>query len=141
VTRITNDKSQLSEQRPEFRHTSAQINASIKYLSPLGLHGKLSHAERSASVAELSWGTVHVNGSEAIVDTESTVSFDVSLMGLEASSETLSTQAFSLTVFLLIFLILANESDINLISGEIECEPAIINGKPKKQCKKNNTHI
>ena len=34
-------------------------------------------------------GTAHVNGSEVIVDIESTVSFDVSLMGLEAFGETL----------------------------------------------------
>jgi len=110
-------------------HTSARINASIEYLSPFGLHGKLSQAERST--------TVHVDGSEVIVDIESTVSFDVSLMGLEASSETSesSTWAFPFAVFLLIFLILADESDRNWISGEIEREPVVINGKLKKQCK------
>ena len=118
-------------------HTSAQINASIEYLSPFGLRRKLSQAERSTSVAELSQGTVHVNGSEVIVDIESIVSFDVSLMGLEASGETseLSTRAFPFAVFLLIFLIFADESDRNWISGEIEREPVVINSKLKKQHK------
>ena len=104
-----------TERRPEFEHASARINASIEYLSPFSLRGKLSHAERSTSVAELSRGTVHVDGSEVIVDIESTVSFDVSLMGLEASGKTSesSTWAFPFAVFLLIFLILADESDRN----------------------------
>ena len=64
-------------------------------------------------MTELSWGTVHVNGSEVIVEMESTVSFDMSLMGLEASGETSSARAFPLAVFLLILLIPADESDRN----------------------------
>ena len=37
--------------------------------------------QKSTRVAELSRGTVHVDGSEVIVDSESTVSFEVSLNG------------------------------------------------------------
>jgi hypothetical protein len=70
---------------------------------------------------------------------ESTVSFDVSLMGREASGETSSTRAFPLAGFLLILLIPADESDRNSMSGEIECEPVVINGKLKTQCEKNRT--
>ena len=61
----------------------AQIKASIVYSSPFDFCRKLSSAERSTIVAELSWGTVHVDGSEVIVDIVSTVSFEVSLNGPE----------------------------------------------------------
>ena len=71
----------------EFRHTSARIKASIEYSSPFGLHGRLSSTERSTRVAELFRGTVHVDGSEVIVDIESTVSFEVSLIGPEGFGE------------------------------------------------------
>ena len=65
-------------------------------------------------MAELSRGTVHVDGSEVMVDIESTVSFEVSLIGPEAFGEvSVDILAFPFEVFLLIFVIAAEEPDRN----------------------------
>ena len=89
-------------------------------------------------MAELSQGTVYVDGSEVIVDIESTASFDMSLIELEASGETSHTWAFP---FLSIFLILADESDRNSISGEVECEPVGINSQIREQEQMSKLHV
>jgi hypothetical protein len=88
-----------------LRHTSAQIKASIEYASPFGFRGRLSHSERSTRVADLSLGTVHVDGSVVRVDRESTVSFEVSLTGPWCKEDL---------------------SDAS--GGTTECEPVVIKG-------------
>ena len=91
------------------------------YSSPFVFRGSLSSAERSTIVAELSRGTAHVDGSEVIVDIVSTVSFDVSFIGPDSEDF-----ALPLEVFLLTFVMPAEEPDRNRISGDIEREPEII---------------
>ena len=87
------------------------------------MSGRLSIAERSRRVAELSRGTVHVDGSEVIVDNESTMSFEVSFIGPQDFGEvSVGILLFPFEFFLLPFVIPAEEPDINLISGEIERE-------------------
>lgn len=100
----------------KIRRTSARIKASIEYLSPFGFCERLSSAERSTSVAELSRGTVHVDGSEVVVDIESTVSFEVSLIGPEGFGEvSVCILAFPFENFLLTFKFVrpAEEPDRN----------------------------
>ena len=74
-------------------------------------------------MAELSWGTVHVDGSEVVVNIESTVSFKVSLIGPEGFDEVTVPVDFPFDIFLLTFVIPAEELYRNRISGEIEREP------------------
>lgn len=64
-------------------------------------------------MAELSRGTVHVDGSEVIVDIESTVSFEVSLIGPKAVTESVGILAFPFEIFLLTLAIPAEEPDRN----------------------------
>ena len=68
-------------------------------------------------MAELIRGTAHVDGSEVVVDIESTVSFKVSLIGPEGFRKvSVGILAFPFEVFLLTG---------NGISGENECEPVV----------------
>ena len=100
--------------RLEFKFTSARIKALIEYLSPFGFRGRLLSTERSTRVAELSRGTIHVNGREVVVEIESTVSFEVSFIGPLAG--------LIVEVFLSKYLILPAKELGNCISREIECE-------------------
>ena len=65
-------------------------------------------------MAELSQGTVHVDGSEVIVDIELTVSFEVSFIRPEGFGKvSVNILAFPFEVFLLTFVTPAEERDIN----------------------------
>jgi hypothetical protein len=78
-------------------------------------------------VAELSRGTVHVDGSEVIVDIESTVSFEVSLIGPEGVGKvSVGILPFPFDVFRLTFVIRAEEPERNSMSGEMEREPVVV---------------
>jgi hypothetical protein len=60
-------------------------------------------------VAELSRGTVHVDGSEVVVDIESTVSLEVSLIGPEGFGKVTVLVDFPFDIFLLTFVIPAEK--------------------------------
>ena len=108
------------------------------------MYRRLSIAERSRRAAELSRGTVHVDVSDVIVDSELTMSFEVSFIGPQDFGEvSMGILPFPFEVLLLPFVIPAEEPDINLISGGIEQEPELeCHGKSTVwPMKKNKTHV